>query len=325
MTWEQRLTKAKAALAYREAHWDLRAARSHRELAAAVHRAERRVLTAMNEGMARMGVIRPEDVFNGSKQQRAMVRAVLQTVEDLGAGPLAESFKDWVKVNAPLAYKEGRKNGEVFVEAMAGKKGQPWRWAKQDTEALKSTVTQAYKFANSIPAESTQYYREVMSRAVGERWGRKQLMSHLVKDGELTSLTDAAGRELSVQHRAAMFADWHLNDTMNQAQWTHDQQAFGEDPHMIWDGVIDGNTSQITLDRVGKIQRRTEWQAAGGNVFDGSGIPPLWPGCRCKLRAVDKTWFSPEEWGQATGGGQMLIGRDLEFFNRRTQELQRAA
>jgi len=330
MTWEERLLRAKAALAYREAHWEIWTARSQRELAAAVHRAERQILTALDEGMSAAGVVKLEDAFTGSRAERAAVRGMLQAMEDLSGGPLAESFKAWVKTNAPLAYKEGRENGRVFVEAMNSETGPPygvgheylhWRWTKQDAEALKATVTQAYKFANQIPAESAEYYREIMARAVGERWSRKQLIQTLVRDGELTSLTDSAGREISVQRRAAMFADWHLNDTVNMAQKTHDTLAFGEDPPMIWDAVIDSHTSEITLERVGKIQKRSEWEAAGGNVFDGSGIPPLWPGCRCKLRAVDKTWFSEDEWTQATGGESMLTGQDLELYNRRKAEL----
>ena len=281
-----------------------------------------------------MGVIRPDQAFNGSRNSRTIARATLQSLDDLGFNVIGQNFKDWVRDTAPLMYREGARNGQIWVEAMGGQTGPPfgkghkflnWRFEKQDIEALRATMTQRYQFANEISEETRQYVRSTFMEAVTDRRRRRDLMGKLISDGELTSLVDKAGRTISVQRRAQMFADWHQTDTFNTAQFENDRKAFGDDPYKIWDAVIDLHTSEITLQRAGKIAKESEWGAAGGNVFDGSGYPPLWPGCRCKLRAVDPTWFEDGDWEAAQRGEPMLVGRDREIASRRLQEFAVAA
>lgn len=307
------MSHARKALTRRERKFLLMRDKAAAELLIQATAFERDVLAEFGKGFAKLETSR--DLLKWSKANGAAVQGTLKAIEGLGYGALAVPMKEWARKHVPQAYAEGLKDRGIFVSIMGGKRV-PMALTEQDTVTLRAALTDAYKFANKVPAETSAYYRATFTRSLGERWTKKKLAKNLIKDGRLTSLVDKAGREISVKQRAEMFANWHVNSTHNIAQRAKDTETYGEDPLEIWDAVLDSHTSQITFERVGKVFRRSEWDKMGGNVFDGSGHPPLWPGCRCRTRAVERAWFEPDEWEQLERGEPLLFGEDQSEYMR---------
>lgn len=318
MTFRDRMTGAHRKMDAFQAEIDVMRASWKRSLLRDVARYERAVIAEFGGVLGSADTIGGAFIRNGKNE--AAVRGMLQAIERLGYGELSEPLKEWAKKYAPKAYAQGMQETGLWHSEMSGSVVQ-FNFRDTDATFLRAALTDAYRFANRMPAESTRYFRTIWTRAMGERWTPKQVISALQTDGKLTSLVDRAGRTISVERRAEMFNDWHLTSTHNRAQRAKDTEAFGKDPLEIWDAVIDLHTAPLTLERAGKVLKRSEWQSAGGNVFDGSGIPPLWPGCRCRLRAVSKSWFSDDEWSRIEAGQAILEGEDLAEFKR----LQKAA
>ena len=318
MTFEDRMRRAREILRRREQEAERVRLAWKRDLLERTAAYERAVLEEFGTTLSRLEFA--GENLKWTKANGEAVRGMLNAVEDLGYSKCAQPMKQWIRVYAPAAYRQGISENTAFFAAM----GEFVIFAFRDTDAtfLRASIVDAYKFANRIPAESTRFFRALFTRAMGERWTRKQLIDAVSESGKLTSIIDKGGRIVTLERRAEMFADYHLDSIQNMAQTAKDTEAFGADPFEVWDAVIDSHTAPISLERAGRIRKRSEWDAMGGDVFNPeNGHPPLWPHDRCRTRAVSEAWFTKDEWARATAGEPVLSGVDREEYDR----LQEAA